>query len=48
MINTQSERTQFVVISQRSQMIESADRMIGVNQNKGRTFVSGITNKKTA
>ena len=48
MINTQSERTQFVVISQRSQMIESADRMIGVNQNKGRTLVSGITNKKSA
>ncbi len=48
MINTQSERTQFVVISQRSQMIESADRMIGVNQNKGRTLVSGITNKQSA
>ncbi len=48
MINTQAEHTQFVVISQRSQMIESADRMIGVTQNKGRTMVSGITNKQTA
>lgn len=48
MINTHSERTQFVVISQRSQMIESANRMIGVNQNKGRTLVSGITNKQSA
>ncbi len=48
MINTQSEHTQFVVISQRSQMIDSSDRMIGVTQNKGRTMVSGITNKQSA
>lgn len=43
MITKQSENTQFVVISQRSQMIESADRMIGVTQkDKGITKISGV------
>ncbi len=43
MITKQSASTQFVVISQRSQMIESADRMIGVTQkDKGVTKISGV------
>ncbi len=43
MITKQSEKTQFVVISQRSQMIESAERMIGVTQkDKGVTKISGV------
>ena len=43
MITKQSEKTQFIVISQRSQMIESADRMIGVTQkDKGVTKISGV------
>ena len=43
MITKQSKNTQFVVISQRSQMIESADRMIGVTQkDKGVTKISGV------
>jgi len=47
MISTQSKHTQFVVISQRSQMVESADRMIGVTQkDKGKSMISGITLKK--
>lgn len=47
MISTQSKKTQFVVISQRSQMIESADRMIGVTQkDKGVTKISGVKLQK--
>ena len=47
MITKQSETTQFVVISQRSQMIESADRMIGVTQkDKGITKISGVKLQK--
>ncbi len=47
MITKQSESTQFVVISQRSQMIESADRMIGVTQkDKGVTKISGVKLQK--
>lgn len=47
MITKQSETTQFVVISQRSQMIESADRMIGVTQkDKGVTKISGVKLQK--
>ncbi len=43
MIATQSKLTQFVVISQRSQMFDRADRMIGVTQmGKGITKISGI------
>lgn len=43
MITKQSETTQFIVISQRSQMIESAERMIGVTQkDKGVTKISGV------
>ncbi len=49
MINTNSGHTQFVVISQRSQMIEAADRMIGVTQkDKGKTMISGIKLNKQA
>ncbi|MDO5437210.1 MAG: hypothetical protein Q4F80_03320, partial [bacterium] len=47
MITKQSQTTQFVVISQRSQMIESADRMIGVTQkDKGVTKISGVKLQK--
>ncbi len=47
MISAQSMKTQFVVISQRSQMIESADRMIGVTQkDKGVTKISGVKLQK--
>ncbi len=47
MISAQSKKTQFVVISQRSQMIESADRMIGVTQkDKGVTKISGVKLQK--
>ena len=47
MITKQSASTQFIVISQRSQMIESADRMIGVTQkDKGVTKISGIMLQK--
>ncbi len=47
MISKQSDSTQFVVISQRSQMIESADRMIGVTQkDKGVTKISGVKLQK--
>ncbi|MCD8025311.1 MAG: hypothetical protein LUE64_07235, partial [Candidatus Gastranaerophilales bacterium] len=50
MITKQSEKTQFIVISQRSQMVESADRIIGVTQkDKGVTKISGIKlNKQEA
>ena len=47
MISNQSKDTQFIVISQRSQMIESADRMIGVTQkDKGVTKISGVKLQK--
>ena len=47
MITKQSKNTQFVVISQRSQMIESADRMIGVTQkDRGVTKISGVKLQK--
>ena len=46
MIDTQSENTQFIVISQRSQMNDTAQRVIEVTQNRGRTMVSGVTNSK--
>ena len=43
MINKQSDIAQFVVISLRKPMIDSADRMIGVTQKeKGKTKISGI------
>ena len=43
MIRTQSENTQFVVVSHRKPMIESASRTIGVTQKeKGKTSVTGI------
>jgi len=43
MLNNQSRETQFVVISLRKPMIDSADRMIGVTQKeKGVTKISGI------
>ncbi len=45
MIDGQSDHTQFIVISQRSQMNDTAQRVIGVTQNRGRTMVSGMTNK---
>ncbi len=47
MILQQSKTTQFIVISQRSQMVDNADRMIGVTQkDKGVTKISGTTLKK--
>ena len=47
MIQKQSFESQFIVISQRSQMIDSADRMIGVTQrHKGVTQISGVTIEK--
>ncbi len=43
MINKSSKNTQFVVISLRKPMIDSADRMIGVTQRKGGiTKISGV------
>lgn len=43
MLNSQSKQTQFIVISLRKPMIDSADRMIGVTQKeKGVTKISGI------
>ncbi len=46
MISGQSDHTQFIVISQRSQMNDMAARVVGVTQNRGRTMVSGMTNSK--
>ena len=43
MINIQAKQTQFVVVSLRKPMIDSADRMIGVTQKgKGVTKISGV------
>ena len=43
MINIQAKQTQFVVVSLRKPMIDSADRMIGVTQRgKGVTKISGV------
>ena len=43
MINMQAKQTQFVVVSLRKPMIDSADRMIGVTQRgKGVTKISGV------
>lgn len=43
MLNDQAKQTQFIVISLRKPMIDSADRMIGVTQkDKGVTKISGI------
>ena len=43
MIKNQSENTQFVVVSHRKPMIESANRTIGVTQKeKGKTSVTGV------
>ena len=43
MINKQASIAQFIVISLRKPMIDSADRMIGVTQKeKGKTKISGI------
>lgn len=43
MINKQAHVAQFIVISLRKPMIDSADRMIGVTQKeKGKTKISGI------
>ncbi len=43
MINKQANVAQFIVISLRKPMIDSADRMIGVTQKeKGKTKISGI------
>ncbi len=46
MIDAQSKSSQFIAISQRSQMNDVAQRVIGVVQDRGRTKVSGITNSK--
>ena len=43
MVRTQAENTQFVVVSHRKPMIESANRTIGVTQKeKGKTRVTGV------
>jgi chromosome segregation protein len=43
MIKTQSLNTQFIVVSLRKPMIESANRSIGVTQkNNGITKVTGV------
>ncbi len=43
MINIQAQQTQFVVVSLRKPLIDSADRMIGVTQKgKGVTKISGV------
>ena len=43
MLKTQSKNTQFIVVSHRKPMIESANRTIGVTQKeKGITKVTGI------
>ncbi len=43
MINIQAKQTQFIVVSLRKPMIDSADRMIGVTQRgKGITKISGV------
>ncbi len=43
MIKAQAENTQFVVVSHRKPMIESANRTIGVTQKeKGKTSVTGV------
>ncbi len=47
MINIQAKQTQFIVVSLRKPMIESADKMIGVTQKgKGVTKISGVTIKE--
>ena len=44
MIKEQSKNTQFIVVSHRKPMIESANRTIGVTQKeKGITKVTGIS-----
>lgn len=49
MINIQAKQTQFVVVSLRKPMIDSADRMIGVTQKgKGVTKISGVGLKEEA
>ena len=49
MINIQAKQTQFVVVSLRKPMIDSADRMIGVTQRgKGITKISGVGLKEEA
>ena len=43
MINIQAKQTQFIVVSLRKPMIDSADRMIGVTQKgRGVTKISGV------
>ena len=43
MIKSQAENTQFIVVSLRKPMIESANRTIGVTQKeKGITRVTGV------
>ena len=43
MVKTQAENTQFVVVSHRKPMIESANRTIGVTQKEhGKTRVTGV------
>jgi chromosome segregation protein len=43
MIKSHSSNTQFIVVSLRKPMIESADRTIGVTQkNNGQTKVTGV------
>ncbi len=47
MINIQAKQTQFIVVSLRKPMIDSADRMIGVTQKgKGVTKISGVSLKE--
>ena len=49
MINLQAKQTQFVVVSLRKPMIDSADRMIGVTQKgHGITKISGVGLKDEA
>ena len=49
MINIQAKQTQFVVVSLRKPMIDSADRMIGVTQKgHGITKISGVGLKEEA
>ena len=49
MINIQAKQTQFIVVSLRKPMIDSADRMIGVTQKgHGITKISGVGLKEEA
>lgn len=46
-ITNQSKEAQFIVVSLRKPMIDSADRLLGVSQkDKGKTIVKGILNRE--